>query len=69
MYIPEKFKKNYEKDLWVTENDPDLKLTHKYYEMTREELQLMWMKKLHKMFKEDKEHYSTIPSVQYFWQW
>ena len=67
-YVPPEFRANFEKDWQVIENDPDLKLTHKYYEMTREEIQLMWMKKLHKMYMTDKEHYfGRSPTPQYFW--
>ena len=51
------------------ETDPELALTHEYYEMTREEIQLMWMKKLnHLYFKKDRDFYfKTRHSVQFEW--
>ena len=47
-----------EKVIEDIETDPKLALTHKYYEMTREEIQLMWMKKInHLWFNKDREFY------------
>ena len=42
-------------------------LTHKYYEMTREEIHLMWMKKInHIWFNKDREFYFQKGSTNNF---
>jgi len=51
--------------------DPELHLTHTYYEMTVEEKQKMWMKRInHLWFKGEeyrKRYFFTRPTVDYFW--
>ena len=56
-----------EKVMEDIENDDQMALTHKYYEMTREEIQLMWMKKInHIWFNKDREFYFQKGSTNNF---
>ena len=52
-------------------NDPNLHLTHKFYEWTPEEKQIMWMKKLKYLWFKDAEtrdlHFSNGNFPQYGW--
>ena len=45
-WVDEESKSVYDKCQHDVENDPNLHLTHKFYEWTPEEKQEMWMKKL-----------------------
>ena len=53
-------------------DDPFIRETvsHKYYEMTREEKLAMWMKKLNYLYKKDKDFYFGNGLTQNsYWFW
>ena len=55
-----------------TINDPELGYTvsHKFYDMTVEEKQVMWMKKLNYLWNKDRDFYFNKGfSQSYFWYW
>ena len=60
-----------EKALKDQMEDPNLALTHKFYEMEPAERQLMWMKKLNYLwFNKDRKFYFTDGnSPEYNWIW
>ena len=66
--IPDNIKAHYEKVKNDVDNDPELQLTHKYYEMTPEEIQQMWMRKMNRLYKIDRKTYFETPwHVKFYW--
>jgi len=57
----------------LIESDPNLHLTHKYYEWSTKEIQEMWMKKLNYLYFHSpqvrKMHFQTRPTVDFYWAW
>ena len=61
----------YDKAQKDQEEDPAFGSTHHYYEMTREEVQLNWMRKLHHVLKtkDHKMYLQTRPATELQWNW
>ena len=53
------------------ETDPNLQLTHKYYEMSVQEKQEVWMKRLKYLYFKSPEHrqmyFMQMPEPDFFW--
>lgn len=50
--VIEQCAKDIKEDPWLAQT-----VSHKYYEMTREELHLMWMKKMHYLWNKNRQFY------------